>query len=148
MSNGEQPIKVFIVDDSELIRRLVVGILSERSDTEIIGQADNVQNAICLIETLKPNVVILDVNMPDGSGIDVLRTVKTYNPSPFVIMFTNCPGYREKCMAEGADFFLDKSFNFDELGQVLEMFQKTMLKKQCNNAFPGNTSKPRLTAAP
>jgi DNA-binding NarL/FixJ family response regulator len=60
--------------------------------------------------------------MPGGNGIEVLREVKKMSPAPSVIMFTNYAHaqYRKKCEEAGADFFLDKSTEFDKLPQTLE----------------------------
>ncbi len=125
--------KVFIADDSELMRERLVAMLSELPDIEIIGQARDGLEAIDLIQKLKPEVVILDIRMPGKSGIDVLQNIKENDPTTRVIMFTNYPypQYRDKCLKTGADFFFDKSADFDQLIQVLNTLvqetHKTML---------------------
>ncbi len=66
-------------------------------------------------------MVILDIRMSDGSGIDVLPEIKKGNQSPLVIVLTNYPypQYRRKCIEAGADFFFDKSTEFDKVTEVL-----------------------------
>ncbi len=115
-------VKVFIADDSAALRERLVAILDEVEAVEIIGEAQNVPEAIDLIEKVKPQVVILDIRMPGGSGIDVLHRIKHYTPSPVVIMLTNYPypQYRKKCLEAGADFFFDKSNEFQKIPEVFK----------------------------
>lgn len=114
--------KVFIVDDSAILRQRLVDILSELEEVEIVGQAEAPLEAINSIRKLNPDVVILDLRLSGGSGIDVLKNIKKDKPSPTVIVFTNYPypQYRKMCMAAGADFFLDKSTEFDKLIEVFK----------------------------
>ena len=122
---------VFIADDSELMRERLVTMLSELPNIEIIGQARDGLEAIGLIPKLKPDVVILDVRMPKKSGINVLQNIKGGDIPPLVIMFTNYPypQYRDKCLKVGADFFFDKSADFEQLIQVLNTLAQETTKK-------------------
>lgn len=101
----------FIADDSEAVRGRLIELLSEVEGAEVVGQAANIGDAIEGISRLKPHVVILDIRMPGGSGIDVLKRIKQESRPPVVMMLTNhaSPQYRKKCVEWGADFFLDKS---------------------------------------
>jgi DNA-binding NarL/FixJ family response regulator len=114
-------LKVFIADDSELMRERLVAMLAELPGIEIVGQARDGLEAIDLIPKLQPDVVILDIRMPGRNGIDVLNEIKGHDPAPLVIMFTNYPypQYRDKCLKAGADFFFDKATDFEKLMQVL-----------------------------
>lgn len=89
---------------------------------ELIGQASDAREAAEAIRRLRPDVVILDIRMPRGSGIDVLREIKREMPSPVVLMLTNhpYPQYRETCRKMGADFFFDKSTEFEKIPEVLQ----------------------------
>jgi DNA-binding NarL/FixJ family response regulator len=91
-----------------------------------VGQAENVADAINGILELRPDVVILDIWMPGGSGIDVLQTIKQDEPAPVVIVLTNYPypAYRQKCLQAGADFFLDKSTEFDQIAELFERYEQ------------------------
>jgi DNA-binding NarL/FixJ family response regulator len=109
--------RIFIADDSELLRVRLVKMLSEIEGIEIIGQAQNSLDAIESIEKLNPHVVILDIRMPQGDGIKVLKAIKKKLQFPKIIIFTNYPypQYRKKYMDAGADFFFDKSSEFEKL---------------------------------
>lgn len=125
-SRPNSKIKVFIVDDSLIVREHLVTMLDELAGTEIVGQAENVAEAIRGIQTLQPDVVILDIRMPDGSGIEVLQNIKQGQTAPMVIILTNYPypGYRQRCLNAGADFFLDKSTEFDQIPKLFEQLKQ------------------------
>ncbi len=113
--------KVFIAEDSILIRERLKDLLSELQGIEIIGEAGDAPEAIKEIGQLNPDVVILDIRMPGGNGIDVLEHINKNGPSPVVIILTNYhyPRYKKKCMDLGADFFFDKSTEFEKVTEVL-----------------------------
>ncbi len=113
--------KVFIADDSREIRNRIITMLSDLETIDMIGQAENVEDAINSIREINPDVVILDIRMPGGSGIDVLENIDKRNRVPVVIMLTNYPypQYRKKCMDAGADFFFDKSGEFEKVIEVI-----------------------------
>jgi DNA-binding NarL/FixJ family response regulator len=119
---GRELIKLLIADDSSLLRGYLTDTVHRFEEIRIVGQAEDVPQVVESVAKLKPDVVILDIQMPGGSGIDVLETIKKNNPSPIVIMFTNYPypQYRKKCLAAGADFFFDKSLEFDALADTLK----------------------------
>ena len=130
LSSLDHKIKVFIADDSRIVQEHLVTMFDELAEVEIVGQAETVAEAISAIGKLRPDVVILDIRMPDGSGIDVLQTIKQDDPAPAVIVLTNYPypAYRQKCLQAGADFFLDKSTEFDQIPELIER-HKEILKK-------------------
>ena len=63
-------LKVFITDDSVLVRERLVGLISELEAVELVGQAESAPEAIEAIPRLRPNVVILDIRLPGGNGIE------------------------------------------------------------------------------
>jgi len=114
--------RLFIADDSEILRSRLVEMLSEFKDIEIVGQAEYAQEAVESIRELIPDVVILDLRLPDGNGINVLKKIKKGNSSIKVIIFTNYPyfQYRKRCMEAGAEFFFYKATEFEKLVEVLK----------------------------
>ncbi len=114
-------IRVLIVDDSALIRERLKTMLSEIAGVEIVGEAEDKMEAIASNDRLHPDVAILDIRLPKGNGIGVLQHIKRDTPSVIVIMLTNYPypQYRRKCMEAGADFFFDKSTEFEKVPEVL-----------------------------
>ena len=130
LSSLDRKIKVFIADDSRIVQEHLVTMFDELAEVEIVGQAETVAEAISAIGELRPDVVILDIRMPDGSGIDVLQTIKQDEPAPAVIVLTNYPypAYRQKCLQAGADFFLDKSTEFDQIPELFERYREISRK--------------------
>jgi len=120
--NRTRTLNVFIVDDSEILRERLRSILSDIKGVKIVGEAEDVATAKEFLTASTPDVVILDIRMPGGSGIDVLEMIKRQKPSVRVIVLTNYPypQYRKRCMELGAEFFLDKSTEFDRLPAVLQ----------------------------
>lgn len=113
--------KVLIADDSEVFVQRLVQALREISGLEIIGRARTGAEALQALRDLQPEVVILDIRMPDGTGIDVLEGMRKEKLAPLTIVLTNFafPQYRRKCLQLGARFFFDKSAEFPELREVL-----------------------------
>jgi DNA-binding NarL/FixJ family response regulator len=114
--------RVFVADDSAPVRERILAILKEIPDVQVVGHAEDSIAARLLITALQPDVVILDINMPGGSGIEVLHEIKQQTPAPTVIMLTNYsqPQYRRRCLDAGADYFFDKSTEFEMIRDVLE----------------------------
>jgi DNA-binding NarL/FixJ family response regulator len=117
-------IKVFVADDSPVIRERLAAMIDELAGANLVGQAATVLQAIEGIQELAPDVVILDIRMPpEGkSGWDVLQAVKP-DPAigPLVIVLTQYlyPAYREKSLALGANYFFDKTTEFDRVLEVI-----------------------------
>ena len=113
--------RIFVADDSAMLRRRIIGQLTGLRGVEVVGQAQDVSEALRGIRELKPDVVTLDVQMIGGSGIELLKIIRRDGHRPVVLMLTNHahPRYREKCLELGADYFLDKARDFDKLTEIL-----------------------------
>jgi DNA-binding NarL/FixJ family response regulator len=114
--------RVFIADDSSVVRERLIFMLSECAGIEIVGESRNTREAIDAIRKLRPDVAILDIRMPGGGGIGILQEVRKTQPHLKIIMMTNYPyvQYRTKCLEAGADFFFDKSREFNSITKVLK----------------------------
>ncbi len=119
---------VGIVDDSDIIRERIVQRISKCDKLEIVWEADTVEKTYGCCASFEPSVLILDIQLPDGSGIDILERIKTDNPGVKVIMLTNYPSlpFRKKCVAAGADYFFDKSTEFDKVFEVLKQMASSV----------------------
>jgi two-component system response regulator DevR len=85
---NREVIRVFLVDDHELVRRGIGELLSLEPDIEIVGEASTVAQAESRIAATHPDVAVLDVRLPDGSGIDLCREVRSRNPGTTCLMLT------------------------------------------------------------
>jgi DNA-binding NarL/FixJ family response regulator len=116
-------LKVVIADDSALVRERLAVLVSDLENVELVGQASNAPEAIEIIQRLRPDVVILDIRMPGGNGIQVLEVIKANNEVvPLIIMLTAFPypQYRKKCLEAGAEYFFDKATEFERVAQVVK----------------------------
>ena len=122
--------RVFIVDDSEVVVERLADLLEEVPGAKLVGQAADVPEAVAGIQKMKPDALILDLQMPGGSGLDVLRAIRASYPHLQVVICTNYayPQYREECLTAGANFFLDKSVEFGKIPAILQELIKKEAK--------------------
>ena len=83
-------LRVFMADDSPLVRERLAELISATPGVELVGQAETAYGAIQGIRRLQPEVVILDIRLAEGDGLQVLETVKAGESPPVVIMLTDC----------------------------------------------------------
>jgi len=81
-------IKVFLVDDHEVVRRGLSDLVGAQRDMEVVGEAGTARHALGRIEATAPNVAVLDVRLPDGSGIDLCRDIRSQMPAVACLMLT------------------------------------------------------------
>jgi len=114
------PIKVFLADDSLPIRQRIAGMLSPSN--VVVGEAETPKDCIAGILATHPDVVVLDVQLEGGQGLEVLRAVRRADPHVAFVVFSNnsLPVYRERYLAAGAARFLDKSTEFDQLAAAVD----------------------------
>jgi two-component system response regulator DesR len=110
-----QALKVFLADDSDAIRSRVAGLLAPAMT--IVGQGETPQACIAGILATNPDVVVLDVQLLGGQGLEVLSTVRAARPRIAFVVFSNNsqPAYRTRYLSAGATSFLDKSTEFGQL---------------------------------
>lgn len=106
--------KLLIVEDSRPVSERLRAILAclPGVQAEVAG---DVRQGTARFRELKPEMVILDVLLPDGSGLDLLGVIKQEQPATRVLMFSNYTLYRKRCVAEGADYFFDKTMELESL---------------------------------
>lgn len=81
-------IEVFLVDDHEVVRRGVADLIRTQSDLDIVGEAGTIRQARGRIEATRPDVAVLDVRLPDGSGIDLCRDIRSRVPDVKCLILT------------------------------------------------------------
>lgn len=113
---------LIIVDDSPLIIERLLSMLEGLLPPESIGYAGSYSEALSLIDPHPPDILLLDVHLPDRSGVELLRVVHKRYPSVMVIMISNQSdeSYRSVCSALGALRFLDKSTEFEEIPALIQ----------------------------
>jgi DNA-binding NarL/FixJ family response regulator len=114
-------LKVLIADDSTLVRRNIKKLLSGHTTIETLLESHSVFSTMQQVETEHPDVVIVDIQLPDGSGFEILEYLALQHPRPLTIVLTNFPDARNRDRAKelGADHFFDKSFEYENILEVL-----------------------------
>lgn len=112
---------LFIVEDSIPVRERLLRTLEGMVGLDIVGTAEDVPAAIDGLTSCPPDALILDLQLPSGSGLQVLRAVRQKLPNMRVIVMTNFAAepYRKAAMAAGAEIFLDKSAEFGRVRDIL-----------------------------
>ncbi|MEU6749717.1 response regulator transcription factor, partial [Spirillospora sp. NPDC046719] len=86
---GTTTIRVFLLDDHEVVRRGVAALLSAEDDIEIVGEAATAEHALARIPAARPDVAVLDVRLPDGDGVSVCRDIRSRMPELACLMLTS-----------------------------------------------------------
>jgi DNA-binding NarL/FixJ family response regulator len=113
-------VDVFVVEDSPAMRQRLCSALEEVPGVHMVGWAGGADEATAAIKRLKPQLVVLDLKLAQGSALSVLEAVKRLDPPPVVAVLTNYPEsqYRTRCAGLGADYFFDKAAGLDALLEV------------------------------
>ncbi|MEV4061098.1 response regulator transcription factor [Nonomuraea dietziae] len=114
-------IRVFLMDDHEVVRRGVAALLESEDDIEVIGEAGTAESAIARIPALKPDVAVLDVRLPDGNGVDVCREVRSRMPGLACLMLTSYAdddALFDAVMAGASGYVLKQIHGSDLVGAV------------------------------
>lgn len=117
----KKPIRVFLVDDHEVVRRGVAALLSAEDDIEIVGEAGNAEQAMARIPAARPDVAVLDVRLPDGDGVSVCRELRSQMPDLACLMLTSYDdedALFEAVMAGAAGYVLKQIHGSDLVGAV------------------------------
>ena len=83
------PTRVFLLDDHELVRRGLTELLGDEADLEVVGEAGTAAEAVVRVPALRPDVAVLDVRLPDGSGVEVCRELRARVPGLRCLMLTS-----------------------------------------------------------
>lgn len=129
--------KILIVEDAEYIRNHLIEQLSEIPGIEIVGGTGEYFESLRLVADSHPDLAILDIRIENGNGIDILAEITSNYPDIKTVMLTNYPfpQYRKRCMELGANYFLDKSRDFEKLPDIISGIlngeEKRLQETQC-----------------
>src|SRR3990170_8648731 len=123
--------RVLIVDDSPRFRVELRGLL-ELEDIQVVGEAGNGWEALSLTETLNPDLILMDQNMPALSGIDATRRIKQARPDRRVLFVAAEEAWRQEAMRAGAEAYFVKGEGFSQLVQaILQPGLADRLQREC-----------------
>jgi DNA-binding NarL/FixJ family response regulator len=117
-----KPIRLVVVDDHEVVRQGLVALLDRRPGFQVVGEAGTVAEAIAETRRLEPDVVVMDVRLPDGSGVEACREIRAERPETRVIMLTSYPDEEAvlSAIVAGASGYLLKQIRARDLVSALE----------------------------
>ncbi|MBP9855333.1 MAG: response regulator [Candidatus Omnitrophica bacterium] len=113
---------VYVIDDSKFIRDRLSRNLMEKIKTVRLKTAEDFNDVKVGMVDFSPDVIIVDIQLKEGTGFDVLRYIRETGIKPFIVVLTNysIQPYREKALDLGADYFFDKSNEFHKAIDVIE----------------------------
>ena len=94
-----RPVRVFVVDDHEMVRRGLRDLAAEMDEIEIVGEADRASVALEGVERTNPDVALLDIRLPDQDGVELCREIRSLHPDVRCLMFTSYAD--EQALQEG-----------------------------------------------
>ncbi len=120
-AQGKSGIKVFLLDDHEIVRRGVRDMLEAEPDITVVGEAGTAESALARIPALRPDVAVLDVRLPDGDGVTVCREIRSRMPEIACLMLTSFgddEALFDAIMAGAAGYVLKQIRGTDLVGAV------------------------------
>lgn len=111
------PLRVVLIDDETVIRSALAMMLDLETDLEVVGQAGSVEEGDRLVRSLRPDVAVVDLQLPDGDGLDLCTRLAEHAPDTRCLILTSHPrpGYLKRALAQGVQGFLAKTATGDQL---------------------------------
>lgn len=118
---SQDPLTVLVVDDSDAIRSRLCDLLVESPRIRVVAEAGDGVEAVLLFERFRPAAVVLDIQLPGLTGVEVLRRIKAVAPQCVVVMLTSFhqEAFREASRILGADAFFHKATEFESVPRYL-----------------------------
>ncbi|UTO05531.1 response regulator [Moraxella sp. FZLJ2107] len=156
-------IKVLVADDHDLVRMGITHMLGDNPEIDVVGEADNGESAVILAKTLKPDVILLDVNMPNIDGVEATRRIKQSNASVKVLAVSSLSAqpYPSMLLKAGVDGYITKGTPLDEMiraikkvhsgsryfsHDVAEQLAETVLGEQAESPFDSLSEREKQVA--
>ena len=130
-------LRVLVADDSTPIRVRIVSLLNEISRVNVVAETMDVSSTIEEVGLLQPHLVILDLNMPGGSGLDVLEYIRSEKIESMVLVMTSesDPEYQSTALQAGAIAFLNKSRDFRKLADIVRELSELTTRPAKHRTF-------------
>lgn len=130
-------ITVVVVEDHKLVREMWVQLFAGRKDIEVVGESGSFDDAIEMIKNKRPDVVLLDINLPESSGLDAVPLIRKYSPGSKIIAVSmhNQPAYTKKMLQLGAKGYVTKNSSHEEIFAAIDavMSGKTYVCMEIKN---------------
>ncbi len=115
----KKDIRIVLVDDHEIVRRGLRRMLELEKDIKVVADCANAEEAFSQVQTLSPDIVVMDIKMPEVNGVEATRVLKEKKPACKIIMLTLYDEYIAESIEAGADGYLLKDAKCTELTQAI-----------------------------
>ena len=117
---------ILIVDDSEVFRSRLVEMLSIERNSKDVFEANNIREAKKIMLDTLPDILITDIRMPGGTGLDLIKEIRKENPVTLIMVITNYPEsqYKVEAFKTGANYFFDKSNEMENLVETINQLNQ------------------------
>lgn len=121
-ASSPRQLRLLLVDDHEVVRQGLAAVLGRRENFQIVGEAGTVAEAVELADRFRPDLIVMDVRLPDGSGIEACREIRAEHPEIRVVMLTSYPDEEAvlSAIVAGASGYLLKQVRARDLVAALE----------------------------
>jgi len=121
-SKGVVAMKILIADDHGIVRQGLKSLIQSRLNLEVVGEAEDGVAAVKMVKDLKPDVVIMDVTMPNLNGVEATRLIRRDHPQVKIVALSMHPEKHivKEILEAGASAYVLKSYLFDEISRALE----------------------------
>jgi two-component system NarL family response regulator len=144
------PIRILVVDDHHVVRQGLVALLNITPEIEVVGQAAEGVEAIRLYRSLRPNITLMDLQMPGLSGVETIRRIRNDDPAARFIVLTTFDGDEDiyRALEAGARAYLLKGMTVEELTSAIKAVHagKTRISPAIAEKLAERMSGPALTA--
>jgi len=142
---------ILIVDDHPIMRFGIAAIVNAQNDMEVVGQAGTRAEAVRLFRERRPDAVLIDLRLPDGSGVDAIRSIRELAPTARIVVLTTYEGDEDihQALSAGATGYLIKGMSNDSLIQALrrvlagQRFLPPIVTEALSSRVPGTHLSPR-----
>ena len=117
--NNKKSTNVLIVEDSFFFSRWLYAEFFKIEGIEIVGYANNDKDASFMIQNLEIDIAIIDIKLKESNSTNLIKNIKSKNENIVIIVFSNSVEFKEECVKLGADYFFDKSHEFDKLLKLI-----------------------------
>jgi DNA-binding NarL/FixJ family response regulator len=114
-------LRVVVVEDSKVVRERLLLSIESIPNIQVVGEYEDEEAAVAGLQQLTPDILLLDIRLRTGSGINVLKEMAGKYPYTKILVLTNYtePQYRKTCLENGAHYFFDKSSEFEQVPKVI-----------------------------
>jgi DNA-binding NarL/FixJ family response regulator len=122
MEAGVEAIRIMIVDDHPIMRVGIAAIINAQPRMQVVGQAGTAADAVRMFESLQPDLTLMDLRLPDRSGVEAIRTIRAISPKAKIIVLTTYEGDEDihQALDAGARGYIIKGMQHDALVKALQ----------------------------